>query len=231
MLVIGHRGSRGTAHENTVDSLLDAITAGADMIEFDVRLTSDNIPVLAHDTRIHGTRRRELAFVRRFTLRELKKRAKAKGYKLATLDEALEAVLGKIYLNIELKEVRSVAPTMDIIRKHAKTPEELDSILFSSFNPLTLRRLRNEDKLLALGLLHHRNPLTFVGWHRLLNLSAVGFHRLHVNDIALEIARKFGLFTYVYTVNRPEAARRLENKGLEAVVTDFPEKMVKELNS
>lgn len=217
-------------HENTVASLQDAVASAVDMVEFDVRLTRDNIPVLAHNLRIHGTRRRELAFVRRYTLQQLRTRAHTQGYEIATLDEALGAVFGSIYINIELKEVRSVAPTMDVVRRHAKTPQDMEGLLFSSFNPITLRRLRREDKTLALSLLHHRNPLTFIGWHRLLNLSAVGFHRLYVNDVAIEVAKRFGLFIYVYTVNRPEAVRKLEEKGIEAVVTDYPKKMLEELN-
>ena len=49
MLIIGHRGSQGTKPENTVASLREAMHADADMIEFDIRLTRDRIPVLSHN--------------------------------------------------------------------------------------------------------------------------------------------------------------------------------------
>ena len=49
MLVIGHRGAAGLAPENTIEALRAGVKAGADMLEFDIRLTKDNITVLVHD--------------------------------------------------------------------------------------------------------------------------------------------------------------------------------------
>jgi len=61
LLVIGHRGSAGTAPENTLPSFQAAAAAGADMIELDVRLAADNVLVVHHDMslrRTTGIRRR-----------------------------------------------------------------------------------------------------------------------------------------------------------------------------
>ena len=49
MQIIGHRGARSLALENTLASLGAAFDEGADGVEFDVRLTSDGEPVLWHD--------------------------------------------------------------------------------------------------------------------------------------------------------------------------------------
>ena len=49
--------------------------ADADMIEFDIRLTRDHIPVLSHNLHLYGTRKRELALLRRYTLAELQRLA------------------------------------------------------------------------------------------------------------------------------------------------------------
>ena len=50
-LIIGHRGVPVVALENTLPAFEAAIAAGADGIEFDVRLSSDGVPVIIHDTR------------------------------------------------------------------------------------------------------------------------------------------------------------------------------------
>lgn len=229
MLIIGHRGSRGTKPENTIASLRAAMEADADMIEFDVRLTRDRIPILSHDLHLNGTKRRDFEWVRRYTLDELQKRTSGSEQPIITLDSALRECFGKIYLNVEIKEVSAVTPTLEVLKKYARRKRDWDSLLISSFKPLALRSVRRQIPHAALGMLTYRNPLGFVGWHRLLNFSAVGFHRLHVNSIALEIAKKFEVFTYAYTVNRTTAARKLADRGIDGVVTDFPERMRKNL--
>ncbi|NEE00743.1 glycerophosphodiester phosphodiesterase [Phytoactinopolyspora halotolerans] len=49
LTLIGHRGTPFEFTENTVASLKNAESLGADGIEFDVRLTRDSVPVLLHD--------------------------------------------------------------------------------------------------------------------------------------------------------------------------------------
>lgn len=228
MLIIGHRGSQGTKPENTIASLREAMHADADMIEFDIRLTRDRIPVLSHNMHLYGTRKRELAFLRRYTLSELQRRTAGSEYPITTLDMALRECYGRIYLNIELKEASAVGPTLDVVSKYTKNKHDWDSLLFSSFKPLALRAIRKRVPHAALGMLHHRNPLGFVGWHKVLGLSAVGFHRLYISTVALEVAKRLGLFTYAYTVNRKNAAEKLVQQGIDGIVTDYPAQMFKD---
>lgn len=230
MLIIAHRGSRESHHENTLASLREAIRIDADMIEFDVRLTKDNIPVLSHDLRLYGTKRRELALLRRYTYAELEERTRAGDHPLINLDEALAECFDKIYINIEIKEVSAVKPTLDVISRYATKKKDWDSIMISSFKPLALRAVRKLSPHVALGMLQYRNPLLFLAWHRVLSLSAVGFHRLYITTMALEAAKRLGLFTYVYTVNRHIAAMQLAERGIDGIVTDFPSKMLQQLD-
>ncbi|HET7630415.1 MAG TPA: glycerophosphodiester phosphodiesterase family protein, partial [Candidatus Saccharimonadales bacterium] len=85
MLIIGHRGSRGTLPENTIESLLEAIRVGVDILEFDVRATKDKHAILAHDLHMVKTHRK-LDYYRRHDLAELRKRTKASKYPATTLD-------------------------------------------------------------------------------------------------------------------------------------------------
>ena len=54
-LIIGHRGASVVAPENTMAAFREAIAAGADGNEFDVRLTRDGVPVVIHDSTLHRT--------------------------------------------------------------------------------------------------------------------------------------------------------------------------------
>jgi glycerophosphoryl diester phosphodiesterase len=53
-LVHGHRGSRGTHPENTFPAFEEAVNAGVDFIEIDVRLSRDGVPIVIHDPVISG---------------------------------------------------------------------------------------------------------------------------------------------------------------------------------
>lgn len=225
MLVIGHRGSAGTKPENSLASLREAIDVGADMIEFDVRITKDKHVVLAHDWHMLNSHRK-LDFIRHYTLKELKKRTAGSEHPVVTIEQVLRACYGKILLNIELKERGAVTPLLATLEPYLKEEEDWENILFSAFNPLILRKLRKRAPYASLSMLHFRNPLNFMAWHRMLDLSAVGFHRLYITSLSLEVAKRLSLFTYAYTVNRSDAADKLVERGIDGIVTDFPGKFV-----
>lgn len=214
MLVIGHRGAAGIAPENTLEAFQAGFDAGADMLEFDVRLTSDNIPILSHNPRLHGK------WVSRTPLDEIKKHGT-----VATLQEVLDTFWGSVLLNLQLKPSVDVSTVYGIIKKYIKDEDDWDNIIVSSFHIKQLLVLRRMSSRIHLALLHSINPFSFVTHERRLHLSAVGWHRLHVNALAVEIAKRAGLFTYVYTVNRPDAVARLERRGIDGVVTDYPDRL------
>jgi len=213
MLIIGHRGAAGLAPENTLESFQAGVDAGADALEFDVRLTSDKKPILSHGPRQHGV------FIRRTTLKNLQKRGP-----VTTLESVLDAFWGKVLLNPQLKPVSSVKPVYNLLKNHVKKPADWDNVILSSFHVRDLAKLRRMDSDINLALLHSVNPFSFVAYQRKLKLSAVGWHRLHVNRLAVEIAHKSGILSFVYTINRPAAAKILENRGIDGIVTDYPDK-------
>lgn len=233
MIIIAHRGATETAHENTLQALRDAIQVGADMIEVDIRLTKDKIPVLSHNLHLYGTQRRELAFLRRYTLAELQKRTGASEHPITSLEMALTECQGKILLNLEVKEISAVGPTLAVIDKHLNQKADWNSLIFSSFKPLALVAIRKRVPHATLSLLHYRNPFIFIVWHRALNLSAVGFYQSNLNSFALKTAKIFGLFVYTYTVGKRKALLELNKEtviilkklGVNGMVTDYPSRL------
>ncbi len=214
MLIIGHRGAAGLAPENTLEALHAGVAAGADMLEFDVRLTKDNVPILAHDTKIHGHS------IRQHTLSELQKEGV-----ITELEVVLKEFFGKILLNIELKHEDSTLAVYSMVRRFIASQEDWDNVLFSSFRIRALRILRVRSRKINIALLQHANPFYFILVHRELNLTAVGFHRLFANTLAIATAKELGIFTYTYTVNRTSTAQRLQQRGIDGIVTDYPNKI------
>lgn len=78
-LVIAHRGARAFAPENTLCAFKKAIQMRAHVVEMDVHLTKDGIPIILHDdtlVRCSDVRKkfpkRKSYFVSDFTLKEIK---------------------------------------------------------------------------------------------------------------------------------------------------------------
>lgn len=229
MLVIGHRGAAGVAPENTLEALQAGVDSDADMLEFDIHLTRDRIPVLIHDNNLMRTHRKR-RFVHQCSLVELQEATADTPNPIVTLETVLDAFFGKIVLNIEMKQRGTAAEIMALIeRKYIKRLSDWDNFVFSSFNAGELGTIRKHSKRANLWLLHNRNPFIFIAYARRMQLDGVGFHRLYINDFALEIAKKTGLFTYSYTVNRPHTALLMSRKGIDGVVTDYPQKILAEI--
>lgn len=224
MLIIGHRGAAGVKPENTIASLRAAMELGVDIVEFDVRITKDKVPVLWHSAYMNR-RVRKRENLSSLTLAELRKRTAGSERPITTLEAALKECFGKILINIELKQAHSFKHSLPVLQKFIKRKKDWESIIFSAFSPEELRRVRKAAPHAQLGLLHHMNAFLFLRHNHRLHLSAVGFHRLHVNRFALSVAKKMGLFTYAYTVNRRGAADHLEKKGIDAICTDYPDIM------
>lgn len=227
MLIIGHRGAAGLAPENSLEALQKGIDAGADMLEFDVQLTRDKVLVIIHDSTLFRTHKKR-KIVRWMSHTKLEE-ATTHGHKIATLEEVLDRFFGRIMLNLEIKSRGAGKLAAELIKeKYIKKPSDWQNVLFSSFKGLELMSIRHVSKQAELSMLHYRNPFLFITYQRSLHLTAVGFHRLYVNELALQIAKRLGLFVYTYTVNRPHAAKRLEDRGVDGVVTDNPELLLKE---
>ena len=54
-LIIGHRGAKGHAPENTLISFQKALDLGVDGMELDVHLSADNQIIVIHDETVNRT--------------------------------------------------------------------------------------------------------------------------------------------------------------------------------
>ncbi|MDO8265444.1 MAG: glycerophosphodiester phosphodiesterase, partial [Candidatus Saccharibacteria bacterium] len=79
MEIIGHRGARGLAPENSLQAIRRGLAAKVDMIEVDLRVKNNEI-VLSHDPVIHSE-------------------------KYASLEDALTTINSRVPINLEIKEL------------------------------------------------------------------------------------------------------------------------------
>ena len=228
MLVIGHRGAAGLAPENTMKAIKAGFDAGADIIEVDVRLTKDGKLVVIHDSRLARTHRHRDA-IAGLTYEQLAALTKDKPVPL--LETVLDKYLGRVLLNIEVKSRGSGEALVALLERHyIKKKSDWDKLMISSFKGAELAAIRKLAPHVNLAMLHNENPFLFIAYQRSVGLTAVGFHRLYLNPFALAIAKRTGLFIYVYTVDRLGALSPLEEQGVEGIVTNYPDKFIEALN-
>lgn len=221
MLIIGHRGAAELAPENTIEAFQAGIDAGADMLEFDVQRTRDGELLIVHDTTLFRTHKK-LTIIR-WSTHDSIKRAIEKGHQIATLKEVLDRYFGKVLLNLEIKNHGTSKHIVQFITdNYIRDQSDWEAILFSSFKPAELVALRKYAPSAQIAMLHDKNPFTYMVFHKQVGFVAVGFHRLRMNSLAIAVAKQLGLFTYTYTVNRPEAVQQAANAGIDAIVTDNP---------
>ena len=233
--IIGHRGAAAYAPENTLAGLRKAKALGCRWVEFDVRLTADNQPVLLHDDRLDRTtdgRGRvstlSLAAVRRLDAGRWFHSSFA-GERVPTLEETvmLLAELG-LGANVELKATRGkeAATGAAVAELLARIwPADSAHLLISSFQHGALAAARDRAPHIARGILFRRVPKN---WRNI--AAGLGCVTIHVDQQRLRPAvlseiRQAGYPLLAYTVNDPERAKILYDFGVKSVFSDFPDRL------
>lgn len=231
-LVLGHRGARARAPENTIAAFDLAMDEGADGVELDVRMTSDGALVIAHDDELHLASGRRVR-VSKLSSAQLAGIPTSDHPAVPTLEATLDwAVSRGALLNVELKG--DVPQAAWMARKAVRLLEHLETsgILVSSFNPHQVAIVARR-RIVPVGLLLHAgqsfarrlldlSPLTY----RALGAQAVHPERTLVSTSLMKSLKRDGAIVNAWTVNDPDEAIRLANLGVDALITDYPREIL-----
>lgn len=237
-IIIAHRGASAYYPENTLSSFEAAITMDADMIELDVTLTNDGVPVVIHDETLDRTTNGK-GKVSDYSLEELKRldagfwfHPKFKDEAIPTLEEVLNHTSGKVALNIEIKpeavsdhELGGIEEKcLHLVKKYNMQRH----VIFSSFYYKALSHLRRLDKTLATGVLFEsRQAAGRLPSQLTKEYQAQAFHCnfRKLNSKWLEDAKAHQIPVLVYTVNSVPKMKSLIEKGVTGIFTDRPDKI------
>jgi len=140
-------------------SFRSAIAAGCDLIECDVHLSSDGRLVVIHDHTLERTTNGH-GLVRDHTAAELRKLDAGEGEHIPLLHDVIELALGKVGLVIEIKQLPIVYEGLE--EKLVNMLRQLGAIeecAVISFHHPAIRKLRDLDSRLQLGILEVSRPL------------------------------------------------------------------------
>jgi glycerophosphoryl diester phosphodiesterase len=231
--VVGHRGAKLRAPENTLAGFRLASRLGAGWIELDAKLTADRVPVVIHDEMLDRTTDGAGA-VATATLAEIRRldagawyASGFKGEKVPTLAEALAVIAAEgMGVNVEIKPCpgreRETAELCAAAIGEA-WPKTSPPPILSSFRIASLEGAQAAAPDLPRGLLLEDYV---ADWRE--TAERLGCRAIHprwsalTKPWALHI-KEAGFACVVWTVNDANAARRLYAWGVDSIITDAPD--------
>jgi glycerophosphoryl diester phosphodiesterase len=234
-LVLGHRGARQSAPENSLRAFELALGEGADGFELDVRLDRDGRVIVLHDAELgRVSAGSEARAAEDLGPDELGRVDLGGGERVPLLVDVLRLCRERhARVNVELK--RYVRHPVALLRgveravRESGAPPEL--VIFSSFRPGFVAALARRLPTFPRAWLVHEKQriLRSAPLYRL--LGSDGVHPQHSLVTARSLARwKSGTAVVnTWTVNDGAEARRLADLGVDAIISDRPGAMLEAL--
>ncbi|CAN5358250.1 glycerophosphodiester phosphodiesterase [soil metagenome] len=243
-LIIAHRGASGSAPENTLSSFKKAIDVGVDFVELDIHLSKDGELIVIHDATLDRTTTGK-GPVQDKTLAELQQLDAGSWYgeafknePLPTLRQVLELVNGQTKVLIEIKSPKDglykgiEQKTLDLIK-------ELNAYSWcemQSFHPEVVENWMAIDTQvtvyqLIVGALVGISYDDQVRWGNGIgnNKRVAGINPSSRFAKAKYIKKlhEAGYLCFVWTINEPEEMTKLMKKGVDGIITNYPERLKK----
>lgn len=223
--VIAHRGAwrADNIPENSIASLRKAIEMGCSGSEFDVWMTKDGVPVVNHDPTHQGLK------VEHSTYRELAAKKLPNGETIPTLEEYIKAGKKqkdtKLILEIKTSQI-SKERTLELTEKCVNTVKRLNAEKYVDYICF------DYDAGLKVIELDKKASVCYLSWKGDVvpaKLKEDGFAGLDYHHTAyrkfpeyLNEAKKLGLVTNVWTVDRIEDMQWFIEKKVDYITTDEP---------
>jgi glycerophosphoryl diester phosphodiesterase len=232
MRLIGHRGARGEAPENTLSGFRYLRRLGVHAVELDIQVSADGELVVIHDASLerctNGTGR--VADATSGTLATLDACHKAfpawpDGDGVPTLRAVMEVIHDFEQVQFEVKAASENDARL-VARKFTALWEEFGfgaRGITTSFNPLYLQLVRDEAPHIPRGFLFEKDfRWDPVAMARDLGCVALGPHQERCTALLVQEAHAAGLQVSTWTVNTPERMRELAGIGTDSLISDVP---------
>jgi glycerophosphoryl diester phosphodiesterase len=232
-LIIGHRGASGHAPENTLPAFQKAIEQHADGIELDIWPDVEGVPTVIHDEELSRTTRHKgkVTAMRRADLEPLG---------IPSYQQVLDMAQGKLIIFTELKGQQEQKVGEAIEQAVATGGWSYEQLPVIGFNHQQLARLKERYPDISIGLSFGRRTLEVIPAEQrapYMVAKASSHHADAINpdyDFAtaelVQKAHAAGLKVNVWTVNTPEAMDRMLELGVDAIMTDYPDRLYTKLH-
>lgn len=230
-LVTAHRGSSGSAPENTLSSIRKAIEDGAGYAEIDVQETADGIIVLMHDDNARRTTGIDKPVWLIPSAELLHASAGAwfhqrfEAERVPTLEQAIDTAKGKIKLNIELKnnghQKQLAEKTADMIIKKKCIRE----CTVTSFDASLLQKVKQRKPSIKTGLIISNKTADYGSLFTSKDFDVLSTAHTIIDEEFMRLAKRHQKEVYAWTVNDQDTMSRMILLGVSSVITDYPERL------
>lgn len=218
MFIVGHRGARAAAPENTLRALEIGI-ACADYVEVDVRLSREDIPVVIHDATLDRTTDGS-GPVCKYLLSELKALDAGDGEEIPTLQEVVSLVDGRCSLFVEVKETGSEETVCRVLSGY--DPERLFVV---SFHEESIGKVKDLLPAVRTGFIfsrHRDDPISVALSAR---ADAVLPRKDRLTPSLVDQAHRQGLLVVPWVLNAEGEVLAAEDAGADGFASDDPCRM------
>jgi glycerophosphoryl diester phosphodiesterase len=227
-LVLGHRGARHAAPENTMKAFELALAEGADGVELDVRLDGDGRVIVLHDRTLervsNGSEKRAAESLR---AAEILRVDIGDGERTPLLADVLAwSRERRARVNVELKkDVDRPWTLLDGVVRAVRAGGSAEELLvFSSFQPAFVSALAIALPTYARAWLVHERQRVLRRAPAFRTLGLDGVHPQHtlVTEEAMQRWKRRPALVNTWTVNAPKDVQRVAALGVDAVISDEP---------
>ena len=240
--VVGHRGAMGHAPENTMKSFECALSLGADMLEFDVRLTKDGVPVIVHDANLDRTSNRSLN-VADLTAKDLQELDAGSWFDMRFVGETIPTLAnllkwsqtkktknkGKLAYFVELKVDSDEGRRETLIRavlKELKAAKVLNRAVLISFDEPILSLCHKISPTTATGFLYSDFLYDALDRAKALKTNHILPRKDRVTGDLVSDAHSSGMAVVAWTADRLDEFRKLVVWQVDAVATNYPDRLI-----
>lgn len=229
LIVAAHRGYSARFPENSLLAFREAASLGVDVIELDVMLTKDNVPVIAHDDRLdrlsNGT-----GLILDYTYDELRKLdfginhgAEFAGLKLPTFRQAMSLIKGfpNVIVDVDMKIGPAIHKTLDIALEVIKELGMENRCIYNSCDGEIIERLYNAGQITVGAPKSYADKVNYTDetYNRLWSVC------IPLDELSYEAAlqyRQRGIKVMATSPDTPEQLRFAINYGVSIFMTDNP---------
>jgi glycerophosphoryl diester phosphodiesterase len=216
---IGHRGAKGYAAENTLESFQKAIDLNVDGIELDVYLCQSGEVVVIHDDTIDRTTS-EKGFVRNFSAAELEKLG------IPALESVFNLIGKKCFVNVEIKAYEAADKVAELIEYYVTEKSwNYEHFVVSSFDWNALQQVHFLNDKIRIGVLTNTDLGLAIAFAKFIRAYSVHpyYHLLTAENVAQMQSKNFKV--YPWTVNEPEDIIFVKSLQVDGIISDFPDRL------